>query len=192
LKKKTTKKAQNLRKYSRVNTYLPMAALRVTAKSAGELESRVERDAVIVDFTTPAAPDNPSMAEVLSRIDSKLSAILSLLNPERRGFTALSFRVMNLSANGMSFSSLESFDSGELLELKLILYGRPHILLTIYGEVLRSIEGEDGFTVAIRFISETDEVRKAFLNYNFTKHRETLKGLLREGGLDTNLILVNR
>jgi len=193
LKKKETKKEQNLRRYSRVNTYLPMAAFRIVAEPDDDLQSRVERDAVIVDFTTPTSPDNPSMAELLSRMDSKLSAILTLLSPERRGFTALSFRVMNLSANGVRFSSHEAFESGETLEMKLVLYGRPHVLLTIYGEVLRSVEQPGGgFTVATRFVSETEEVRKAFLSYDFAKHRAVLKRLLEEGSQDTNLLLVNR
>lgn len=192
MKRKTSKSAQNLRRYSRVNTYLPMAAFRLAVTSADELQSRVERDAIIVDFTTPPSLDSGSLAEVLSRLDGKLSAILSLLNPERNGFTALSFRVLNLSANGIRFSSPEAFEPGEILELKLVLYGRPHVLLTIYGEVLRSVEQEQGFNVAIRFLAETDEVRNAFLGYDFAAHKAVLRHLLHEGGRDTNLLLVNR
>ncbi|NPU85786.1 MAG: PilZ domain-containing protein [Syntrophaceae bacterium] len=192
MKKKPARKVQNQRRYSRVNTYLPIAVRRVEAKPAAELKSRVEQDPIIVDFTTPPSLDNASLAEVLSRLDSKLSAILSLLVPEQRGFTALSFRVMNLSANGMRFSSPEPFDLGELLELKLVLYGRPHVLLTIHGKVTRSVEQKQGFNISIRFVSETEEVRDAFLRYDFAEHRSFLRHIVEKGSRDANLLLVNR
>jgi len=192
LKRKPAGKAKNLRRYSRVNTYQPMAAFRIAATSADHLVSKVEKGAIIVDFTTPPSLDSASLAEVLSRLDSKLSAILSLLIPERKGFIALSFRVLNLSANGMRFSSLEAFEPGEILEMKLLLYGQPHVLLTLYGEVLRSIEQEQGFHVAIRFLGETEEVRDAFLNYDFAAHKAVLRHLLQESRRDVNLLLVNR
>jgi hypothetical protein len=168
-----------------------MAVRRVGAKSASELESRVERDAFVVDFTTPPSLESASLAEVFSRLDSKLSAILSLMMPEKKGFMALSFRVMNLSAIGMRFHSSEAFDPGELLEMKLVLYGQPHVLLTIYGEVIRSMEQKQGFTISIRFVSETQEVRDAFLRYDFAEHRSYLRHIVEKGGRDVNLLLVN-
>lgn len=192
MKKKTAKKDQNLRRYSRVNTYLPMAAFRIVADPDDQLVSRVERDAIIVDFTTPPQLDSTSLSEVLSRLDAKLSAILSILTPGRKGFSALSFRVLNLSANGMRFSSPEAFEPGQCLELKLLLYGRPHVLLTLYGEVVRSLEQPDGYNVAVRYFAETDEVRDAFLGYDFAAHKAVLRHLLQESNRDTNLLLVNR
>lgn len=191
MKKKSVKKKPNERHYSRVNTYLPMAVRRVGAKTAVEMQSRVERSPIVVDFTAPLSMENTSLSDMLYRLDAKLSAILSLMQPDRKGFTPLSFQIMNLSANGMRFSFPEAFESGDFLELKLILYGRPHILMTLYGEVVRSLKQKDGFMISIRFVSETAEVREAFLGYDFAEHRSFLRHIVEKGGRDANLLLVN-
>lgn len=181
---------QNERRFSRVNTYLPFAVRLVPLKEKKRLKSRIAKDALVVDFTMPPPVNEPVLAEWLHKINNKLDMIIHILSPETKGFLPITFRIMNISGNGMSFSSREPFKNGEILEIQIVLYTYSYKVLYLYGKVVRVEKGEgDDYSIAIEFTHLADEVRQELMNFDFKKHRATLQRIIENRNLD-NLIML--
>jgi hypothetical protein len=181
---------QNKRRFSRVNTYLPFAMRRVSPRERKQAKSRIDKNALILDFTIPPPVNEPLLAGWLLRLNNKLDAIINLLSPETKGFLPITFKILNIGGNGMRFSSRVTYKIGDFLEIQMVLYTHPCQVLYIYGVVVRAELGDDNDQcIALEFVDLDEEVRQELMNFDFKKHRETLQRIIDNRNLD-NLIML--
>jgi hypothetical protein len=181
--------SQNKRKFSRVRTYLPFSVRAVPAREAKLVKSHIAKDTLIVDFTMPPPTQDPLVAEWLLKLNNKLDSIINLLTPEIKGFEPVTFKILTIGGNGMSFTAGKPYKIGSLLEIKIVLYTPPYLVLYLYGKVLRVDEGEDFNTIVVDFGDLEEDVRKELLNFDFKKHREMLQRIMSNKKLENLLML---
>ena len=112
----------NAREFSRVTVYMPLQVRLVPHDDAKFLRSRIPGEPTNIQYPIPPEVDDRSTAEWLQMINSKLDVIISALNSQREGFSSLPFHEVNISAGGMSIVVSEAYASGDILEIKTVLY----------------------------------------------------------------------
>lgn len=170
-------KDKNKRIYPRINTLLPFQLRRLPPEDCLDLQSRVSRDAIVIDTAPPPPLDDERLIQWLYMLNNKLDYLINLFSPHREDFVSLSFEPLNISGSGMRLKSTEQFSIGDVLEIRIVLQSCPPEVLHIFGEVVRTepLASHPGaYTVGIRFIGMNDEVRSEIVKFDFQKHQERL------------------
>jgi c-di-GMP-binding flagellar brake protein YcgR len=108
-------------------------------------------------------------------MNSKLDTIISMMQVQQEGSCGLSFKAVNISGGGMSFSLAETIPLGETLEIKIMLTFQYPVILTLYGEVVKSELREDGHFVAVHYAYMDDAIRDEIIRFVFEREREILR-----------------
>ena len=190
LKQRNNLGKKNERRFSRVNTYLPFAVRLVPLKERKLVKSRIAKSSLVVDFTMSPPVNEPVLAEWLLKLNNKLDTIIHLLSPETKGFLPINFRIMNISGNGMRFTSKNTYKIGDFLEIQMVLYPYPYQVIYLYWKVVRLEPGDsDNYSIAIEFTHLDEDVRQEVMNFDFKKHREKLQRIIESKSID-NLIML--
>ena len=128
---------QNSRKYSRVNTYLPIETRLVSPGEQEDLNARISKVGIIIDAVTPPDLEDKALGEWLNMLNDKMDSIIKVLSSEHESISSVAFEPLNISGNGMRIASNKSYDIGSVLEIKLVLPVQPYRILYLYGEVVR-------------------------------------------------------
>lgn len=146
--------------------------VRLLSPEEQDLRSRISMDDVVLDTLILPELENKKLQQWLTTINSKLEMLLS----NRGGqFGQMNFKFLNISASGMRFHSKEKFEPGDLLEIKLVLQINPHRVLYLISAVTRVERMAfkvHSYTVAVRFLDVTEEIRHELLNYDFERQKQ--------------------
>jgi hypothetical protein len=168
-------KTQNSRKYSRVNTYLPLETRLVSPEEQEDLNAHVSKVGIVIDAETPPEMKDKALGEWLNILNDKMDFIISVLSSAYGSISSIAFEPLNMSGNGMRIASNKSYDIGSVLEIKLVLSVQPYKILYLYGEVIRVDPTTNSFNIALKFVGMNDEVRNELLSFDFKKHGRILK-----------------
>ncbi|MBW2645523.1 MAG: PilZ domain-containing protein [Deltaproteobacteria bacterium] len=168
-------KIQNSRKYSRVNTYLPLETRLVPPEEQEDLNPHISKVGIVIDAATPPELKDKALGEWLNILNDKMDSIIRVLSSAHESISSIAFEPLNISGNGMRITSNKSYDIGSVVEIKLVLPVQPYKILYLYGEVLRVEHNLNAFNIALKFIEMNDEVRNELLSFDFKKHGEILK-----------------
>lgn len=166
---------KNNRKYSRVNTYLPFD-IRLLSPEEHLLKSRLSDDDIVIDSMRLPEIENKDLHAWLSAINSKLDM---LLMSRRDDFCEMIFKPLNISASGMRFASKQRFETGDLLEIKIVLHVDPHKILYLVAVVIRVEQLSfkiNNYNIAVKFLEITDEIKNELLKYDFSRQAELISG----------------
>jgi hypothetical protein len=170
-------KIENKRNYQRMNTLLPFGARRLDLKKDEGLRCRVSKGGIVIDETPPLPVKDERMDAWLNMINTKLDYLMRLAPAQHEIGASIDFEPVNISGSGMMMIMAESFQIGDIMEIKMILQVYPAKILYLYGEVIRIDETPhlpDMHTVGIKFLGMTEEVRNEILKFEFKKHGEKL------------------
>ena len=168
---------ENKRTYSRVNTLLPFQVRRLHPEDRKELKSRVSRNTLVINATPPPPLQDEDLVDWLTMLNNKLDYLINLLSPQREGFVSMSFEPLNISGSGMRLNTSEPFNLGEILEIRMVLEAYPSKVLHLFGEVVRMeamVSRPGTYSVGVRFVGMSDEVRNEIVKFDFKKHKEKL------------------
>ena len=165
---------QDSRRYSRVNTYLPLEARLIPSEETDNLIAHVSKVGIVIDEVTPHELEDKVLGEWLKMLNDKMDSILEMLSSERQDTSHITLEPLNISAGGMRIRSPRSYDIGSVMEIKIVLPMRPYKILYLYGKVVRVEDTPNFFNVAVKFIGMNDEVEEELLRFDFKKHREML------------------
>jgi hypothetical protein len=166
---------KNTRKYSRVNTYMPFDA-RLLSPEEHSLKSRISHDDIIIDSSRLPELEDRDLYLWLSTINSKLDM---LLLSHQENFSEMNFKPLNISASGMRFTSRQSFEVGDLLEIKIVLHASPHKVLYLVAAVIRVEQVSfriNSYNIAVKFLELGDEIKNELLKYDFSRQMEFMAG----------------
>ncbi len=168
---------QNKREFSRVDAHLPLEIRLVLPEERQYIRSRLEKQQLPA-YRLPPNVEDSLLAEWLNLLNAKLDRILNLLAANREASDRSAFRSEDISGGGISFTSPEAFQLGDLLEIKMTSGAALRGMLLLYGEVVQTEKREGSSFTAIRFILLDEDVRDEIIRFVFEKERE----LLREKG----------
>jgi len=175
-------KVENRRQYQRVNTLLPFDVRRHDPAGSEDLQCRVVTGGIILNDSPPLPVEDERLNAWLNMLNAKLDYLIQANRPQQKVRPPIAFEPVNISGNGMMMMTTDTYEVGNILEIKMILQTYPAKILHLYGEVLR-IEDipkrPNASMIGIKFLGMTEEVREEILKFNFKKHGEML--LMRKG-----------
>ncbi len=166
---------ENKREYSRVDVCVPLEYRRVEAQHKETYRSRVAGQSILAEFKNLPNPDDQLIAQWLQSINAKLNEIIRLMTLQNDGFNCLSMKKINISGGGMSLNTGESFDPGEVLEIKVMLGLQMPIALFLYGEIIEVTIPHPEYDTSVQFINMDDFVRDEIIRFVFETEREILR-----------------
>ena len=97
--------------------------------------------------------------------------------PERGDFVSMKFEPLNISGSGMALVTQEPVNEGDVLEIRIVLQAYPAKILHLHGEVVHvhPMPGKaKRYSIGLKFLNITEDVRNEILKFDFRKHRERL------------------
>ena len=179
---------EEARRFVRVEDAIPMEHTRLSPEEYDRAKSRF----IIPPFSTDlfhlrgeggerdAFEDvNPGLARHLQLIERKLDLILSHLLLDREGIKSLRLHRVSISGSGMRFTSEVPYQTGDLLEIKMVLPVCPPVALSTPAGVVWVKEVQRGdmrlYETGVRFEGITEDVRDEIIRYTFARQRELLR-----------------
>ncbi|HMK49219.1 MAG TPA: PilZ domain-containing protein [Thermodesulfovibrionales bacterium] len=165
----------------RLNDVLP-----VKARKVSEDELPYKRSRVFTGFgikTSDALPPDeslhPGLWQMLVAISNKLDLIMGRLHLDGEQFSHEENRSVNLSESGMRFEMDEKLESGDIVEIRMVLPVYPAVGILTYGSVVRVEASANGkYDVAVQFLDmDIDaKVRNEIVKYLLIRQREIRSG----------------
>lgn len=168
-------KYMNLREFSRVDAHIPFDVRLVPPEDRKNIHSKISGDTILAEFRALPDLQDRLLADWLKMLNTKLDAIINMLVFQREGFSSLPFKNVNISGGGLSFPSKETYRSGDIIEMKMMLPIIPPIAMFIYGEVVNVETQVSGYMIAIKFIALDEDIRDEIVKFVFKRQREILK-----------------
>jgi hypothetical protein len=165
----------NLREFSRVDAVVPLEVRLISPEERQNIRSFIAGEASLPEYQIPPEVDDIVLAEWLKMINAKLDAIISALADQNEKVPIISQKLVNISGGGLSFDSAEKYESGDLLEMKIMLPITPVYTLYIYGEVVDVRAKDNQYHTAVKFVTLDDEIRDHIVKFVFKTQRDFLR-----------------
>lgn len=165
----------NSREYSRADAYLPIQIRKVTGEERELVRCRFPGQAILPEFAMPPEVEDKVLSDWLIMLNTKLEYIINTLQLNSEGFSSLPFQHVNISGSGMSFRYPEPLETGELVEIKTVLYMMHPVSVYLYGEVVASRKKEKDYRTSVRFVLMDEPVRDEIVRFVFERQREMIR-----------------
>ena len=164
------------REFSRVDTCIPFEFSLVQKEECVNIRSRISTSPSIISSPMPELEDE-ALATYLKTINNKLDAVLNHIIFQKEGFLSLKMRPANISGGGMSFTSNQNYQLGDVLEIKMMLNVFQPIAMYLYGKVVATgaVGPDRKFDTSVRFIEMDDEIANAIVRYVFEVQRGQIR-----------------
>ena len=166
---------RNRREYSRVDACVPFSHQAISPADVCYLKSRVVNNSFLADFQAIPNVEDQMYGEWIKLINTKLDEIIRMLTLQRDGFSLLPFKPINISGKGLNFFSLERYEKGAVIEVKIVLTTLNTVAFFLYGEVITVEPAEDSWRTGIRFIHMDDYTRNEIIRFVFERERELIR-----------------
>jgi hypothetical protein len=167
-------KPNNRREYSRVNAHIPFGARVIPADEQEGMWAKVSSQAPVELGGMPEIKDD-ALADWLTAMNRKLDLLINMMTQQKEGFSSLPMKQVNISGGGLSFSSRESYNKGDVLEIKMALPLPVPVSVTIYGDVVAVEKRDDLFEIGVKFAAMDDEIREEICKFVFHRERQIIR-----------------
>jgi hypothetical protein len=168
---------KNQRTHPRANTLLPFTVRRLQPSEAGKLNCRVTKDIIVIDDFLPPPVKDELLNLWLNMLNVKLNYLIRQVSPKQEAVVSMTFEPLNISCGGMSLITNESFNIGDILEIRMVLQTYPAKILYLYGDIVRTEstpQKPERYVVSVKFRGMNDDVRNEIMKFDFKKHRKKL------------------
>lgn len=170
-------RGENRRQYCRVEACIPFAHRLVRPEEHAKIRSHVGTTHNTAYRTMPEIQD-PSIAEWMNMLNTKLDTIVRLLTLDREGFYSLPYECINIGGGGLRFSSADKYGIGDILEIMMILPLIHSATLYVYATVFSVSERNHNgmYETAVQYIKMDDAIQDEIIRFVFEREREILRG----------------
>jgi hypothetical protein len=168
---------KNQRAHPRANTLLPFTVRRLQPSEFGKLNCRVTTDNIVIDDFLPPPLKDEQLNLWVNMLNVKLNYLIRQVSPKRATVVSMTFEPLNISCGGMSLITNESFNIGDILEIRMVLQTYPAKILYLYGEIVRTEvtpKKAEKYIVSVKFREMNDDVCNEISKFDFKKHRKKL------------------
>jgi len=164
-----------MREFSRVDANVPFAVRLVPPEERQGIRSKISGETVLAEYQTLTDVEDKLLSDWLKMLNAKLDSLINMLTFQREGFGSLPFAQINISGGGLGFTSMEPYNRGDVLEMKMILPMMPPVALYIYGEVVKVDKQINSHAIAVKFIAMDEDMRDEIVKFVFRRQREMLR-----------------
>jgi hypothetical protein len=165
----------DLREYSRVDTFIPLEYKQIDVKQKQFVRARLTGESILAEFKSLPNPDDQIISEWLRTINAKLDEIIRMMTINHEGFNCLHMTKVNISGGGISFNTGKSYSPCDLLEIKVMLSMQRPVALFLYGEVMKITEPNPEYDTSVHFFGIDDFIRNEIIRFVFETEREILR-----------------
>jgi hypothetical protein len=133
----------------------------------------------------PKGSKEEQMYRALQLLDNKLDFIIGNMLSDSAAGLSTPDDVIELSASGLKFATMEKIDVRSFLKMSLIMPGTFQYQIELIAEVLRVREKDNGFIVAARIICIDDDAQDSLVKMVFQKQRMDIREL--KSGKENNI-----
>jgi hypothetical protein len=166
---------ENRRAFSRVDIYIPISFRPVPEKEYKSVISRISGEPVLVNFHRTPPLENHPQKQWIDLLNAKLDNIIQTLSMQSERFDALPFKYVTISGSGMSFSSQQAYNLGDLLEIKMMLTLNKPAACYLYGEVVKTQKQTSGYFISVSFRMICEAIRERIIQFVFEMEREMMR-----------------
>jgi hypothetical protein len=175
----TLMKKMNKRDYFRVNIsipikwhYLNQEESDLIKKGLGSrlLNQSPFKTPIDEKQVTPPSSRDDKMDQALRLLNAKLDYIINMMIKDSAE-PARNDRVVEISASGLKFTTVEKIEQGAIIKMELLIPGSPHFMVELVAEVLRIEEKYNEFLNAVNILFIDDEARELIVKLGFEKQR---------------------
>jgi hypothetical protein len=165
------------REYSRVDAYVPFEYRIVADEEKDYIEARILGNAAAPELKpVPDLGDRDYIiGEWLKILNLKLDTVIRLITLQHEGYFGLPSKAISISGGGMSFLLPKAIALGTILEIKLMLTRNQPIAMCIYGEITKSVQRDDSYFIAVRYVHMDVSVRDEIIRFVFEREREIIR-----------------
>jgi hypothetical protein len=166
---------ENRRAFSRADIYVPLEFRLVPEEEREFVKSRISEEPFLVDFHRAPLPENHPQAEWINLLDAKLERIIRMLSLQSTNSHSLPFKYVTISGSGMSFSSQQIYNLGDLLEIRIMLTWNRPAAFYLYGKVVKTRRQTSGYFISVSFQMIDEAIRERIIRFVFEVEREMLR-----------------
>jgi|SRR5208283_1367299 len=164
-----------MRGFSRVDAQIPFEVRLVPQAERAAIKARIVGDMPLVDTRVLPELQDRVLGEWIKMLNSKLDDIINKLSSQREGFGTLALAHINISGGGLGFFSKERYNSGDIVEAKLILPLLPPVALFIYCEVVKVDQTPKGYMISTKFVAMEEQITDEIVKFVFKRQRDILR-----------------
>jgi hypothetical protein len=155
------------RKYQRADASVAIGVRLLPIERQSAYFSKIYEKAAVTGIGSGGDSESEGVGEALVSLQEKADSMARILSSadDAGGFQDLRYKQINISGGGVRFFCDTKCNMKDLVELMVILPVQPPIPLYVYGEVVRVLETEDGYGVAVEFIATSDEIRREIVQF---------------------------
>jgi hypothetical protein len=163
------------REAARIEVVVPVSVRKISQEELENSIARVVGEVPYLSYIQLQDTMDEALNNWLKLINAKLDYLIGLLTREKEGFGDLPLQKVNLSEKGISLKCPEKLNSGDYVEIKIVLDLFGPLGFYLYGRVVWTKDAPDGTLIGVEFVKLPIDIKEKLGLYILNKERELIR-----------------
>jgi len=163
------------REAARIEVVVPVSARKISQEELENSIARVVGEVPYLSYIQLQDTMDEALNNWLKLINAKLDYLIGLLTREKEGFGDLPLQKVNLSEKGISLKCPEKLNSGDYVEIKIVLDIFGPLGFYLYGRVVWAKDTPEGTLIGAEFVKLPMDIKEKLGLYILNKERELIR-----------------
>jgi hypothetical protein len=163
------------REAARIEVVVPVSVRKISQKELENSIARVVGEVPYLSYIQLQDTMDEALNNWLKLINAKLDYLIGLLTREKEGFGDLPLQKVNLSEKGISLKCPEKLNSGDFVEIKIVLDLFGPLGFYLYGRVVWAKDAPEGTLIGVEFVKLPIDIKEKLGLYILNKERELIR-----------------
>jgi hypothetical protein len=159
----------------RIEVVVPVSVRKISQEELENSIARVVGEVPYLSYIQLQDTMDEALNNWLKLINAKLDYLIGLLTREKEGFGDLPLQKVNLSEKGISLKSPEKLNSGDFVEIKIVLDLFGPLGFYLYGRVVWAKDAPEGTLIGVEFVKLPMDIKEKLGLYILNKERELIR-----------------
>jgi hypothetical protein len=163
------------REAARIEVVVPVSVRKISQEELENSIARVVGEVPYLSYIQLQDTMDEALNNWLKLINAKLDYLIGLLTREKEGFGDLPLQKVNLSEKGISLKCPEKLNSGDFVEIKIVLDLFGPLGFYLYGRVVWTKDAPEGTLIGVEFVKLPMDIKEKLGLYILNKERELIR-----------------
>jgi hypothetical protein len=163
------------REAARIEVVVPVSVRKISQEELENSIARVVGEVPYLSYIQLQDTMDEALNNWLKLINAKLDYLIGLLTREKEGFGDLPLQRVNLSEKGISLKCPEKLNSGDFVEIKIVLDLFGPLGFFLYGRVVWAKDAPEGTLIGVEFVKLPIDIKEKLGLYILNKERELIR-----------------
>jgi len=163
------------REAARIEVVVPVSVSKISQEELENSIARVVGEVPYLSYIQLQDTVDEALNNWLKLINAKLDYLIGLLTREKEGFGDLPLQKVNLSEKGISLKCPGKLNSGDFVEIKIVLDLFGPLGFYLYGRVVWAKDAPDGTLIGVEFVKLPIDIKEKLGLYILNKERELIR-----------------